>query len=61
MLQGVMRVKMWGKSPRSVLVTMQKGKPCVLKCHVKDRLRAARPMIQGRQIHPGLVITGADK
>ncbi len=48
-----MRVKMWGKSPRFVLVTMQKGKPYVLKCHVKDRLKAARLMIQGRQIHPG--------
>ena len=46
----MMRVKMWGKSPRSGSVTVQEGKPCVLKCHVKDRSRAARPMIQGRQI-----------
>ena len=46
----MMRVKMWGKSPRLRLVTSGEGKPCVLKCHVKDRLRAARPMIQGRQI-----------
>lgn len=28
------RVKMWGKSPRPAVVTLQEGKPCVLKCHV---------------------------
>ena len=44
------RVKMWGKSPRRGVVTCREGKPCVLKCHVYGRLRAARPMTEGRQI-----------
>ena len=44
------RVKMWGKSPHLYTATYKGGKPCMLKCHVYQRLRAARPMLEGRQL-----------
>lgn len=44
------RVKMCGKSAQYVLVTVHVGKPCVMKCPIGRRLRAARPMPAGRQI-----------
>jgi uncharacterized protein YndB with AHSA1/START domain len=46
------RLKTWGKSPRSRQVIAGTGKPCMLKCHVYRRLRAARPMPEGRQQDP---------
>lgn len=45
----MVRVKMQGKSLRSGMATFGKGKPCMLKCHVVRRSRAARPMSKGRQ------------
>ena len=46
------RLKMWGKGPQLLMVTSLAGKPCKLKCHIYHRLRAARPMMEGRQIDP---------
>ena len=46
------RLKTWGKSPRRRQVTAGEGKPCMLKCHVYRRSRAARPMPEGRQLDP---------
>ena len=43
------KVKTRGKSSRLLLVTIVAGKPCMLKCHVNQRPRAARPMLEGRQ------------
>ena len=37
---------------------MHPGKPCVLKCHIGQRLRTARPMLAGRQIDPGKQLLG---
>lgn len=39
------------------MVTLPEGKPCMLKCHIGQRsgnyrIRAARPMLMGRQIDP---------
>ena len=34
--------------------TVQAGKPCMLKCHIGQRLRTARSMLMGRQIDPGV-------
>ncbi len=52
----VVMVKTWGKSLRRLRVTAGGGKPCMLKCHVYQRLRAARPNLRmrwvGRQIDP---------
>ena len=47
------RVKMWGKSPHKGLVTNNWSKPCVLKCQIGKRLRAARFMLTGWQIDSG--------
>ena len=43
------RLKTWGKSPRRRQVTAGAGKPCMLKCHVYRRPRAARPMPSARK------------
>ena len=40
------------------MATLQTGKPCVLKCHVNCRLRTARSMTEGRQMDPGVQMTG---
>ena len=32
---------------------MLTGKPCMLKCHIGQCLRAARPILMGRQIDSG--------
>jgi hypothetical protein len=57
---GQAMVKTWGKSPRSQRVTVGKGKPYMLKCHVYQRHpgRLARPRLSrgrwvGRQHDPG--------
>jgi len=46
----VVRVKMWCKRLQYALVTMCKGKPCVLKCQISGRLRIACPMSVGWQL-----------
>lgn len=35
------------------MVTLFAGKPCMLKCHIGQRLRTARSKLMGRQIDHG--------
>ncbi len=41
---------MSGKSTRDSLVIINQNKPCMMKCPIGKRLRAARPKLMGRQI-----------
>lgn len=46
----LVRVKMYGKSVRSLMATLKMGKPCMLKCPIGKRLKAARLKFVGRQM-----------